>query len=413
MSPVTNSPSPHPPTSTRLTFPLVLVLFGTWGFCSGLNELLVADLRGLFSLSYGSATLIQSVYFGTAFLCAYPAGRLVRSLDYHKAMIAGLSVMACGSLCFLPVTFGSVFGLLLLPIAVLSAGSALLQTAAGPYVTLLGPESGAASRFSLALAFNSLGSAVAPMAGGLLLLGRTHHSLQGLRLPYAVLASGLFLLAAGVYWVRFPEPPQRQRGLTANPAPFILRHHRRLLYGVAAMTAYVGAEVAIGSLLINFLQLPGVLAYSPVHAATLAALYGGGAMLGRFAGAFWLARTPPLRLLAVAASLAMILVTVAAKVPGTPAAIALIAVGLCNSIMVPVLFTSSLQGLGPHTDEGAGLLVAALLGGALLPLLLGSLADRVGLQDSFFLLVPCYAVVAAYSFFGTPAPGPAGRESLG
>ena len=402
--------NPQSPTGVRGTFALVLGLFFTWGLCAALNDLLVADLRGLFHLSYRSATLVQSAYFGTAFLCAMPAARVLKRLRYHRSMTAGLAVMAAGSLLFLPVTFRGVFALLLVPVVVLSAGSTLLQTAAGPYVTMLGPERSAASRFSLALAVNSFGAAVAPAAGGFLLLGRRHASLQALRWPYAGLSLSLLLLAAVVRKAHFPDPapslaPRRGSAGGNHGLRWLLRE-RRLLGGVAAMTAYVGAEIAIGSLLINFLELPNVLASAPRHAATLAALYGAGAMLGRIGGVYLLKRLRPLRVAGCSALTAIILVAASAFGVGPSAAAALIAVGLCNSIMVPVIFTSALAGLGERTEEGAGLLVAALLGGALLPVVQGSLADRLGLQHSFLLLTIPYAGVAAYAgFYGWPKTG--------
>jgi FHS family L-fucose permease-like MFS transporter len=387
----------------RKMFAIIVVLFFTWGFLTALNDVLVADLRSIFHLSYRSATLVQFTFFSTCFVFSFPSSRFVTRLGYKVTMVIGLLIMSFAGLCFVYASTKSTFGSFLCALIAMAAGSTALQTAAGPYVSLLGEEASAASRFSLALGINSLGAMLAPSFGAWLILRNTAmraSQASDLRKPYGIIAVGLASLAVIILAVRFPPI----HPATAADHPYSGRYldllsQSRLILGVLTMFLYVGAEISIGSLLINFLHQPDTLALPLQRAAVLASLYGGGAMTGRFVGWALLKIHRPQRVLAISAALAAVLVCLSLLSTGALSAFTLLAVGLCNSIMVPVIFTTAISGLGPLTGKGSGLLVAALVGGALIPLSQGAIADHIGLHRSFLLPAVCYVAICAYGAF--------------
>jgi FHS family L-fucose permease-like MFS transporter len=382
-----------------------VTLFFTWGFLTSLNDVLVADLRSIFRLSYRSATLVQFTFFFSCFAFSFPSSRLVARFGYKSTMMVGLTIMAAGSLCFVGATAVAVFGCFLLALAVMACGSAALQTAAGPYVSLLGSEESASSRFSIALGINSFGAMLAPAFGSVFIL----HSQRGshlaqigeLVLPFVAIAAGLACLAAVLACLRLPaiEAAAPIESNVARGSYRVLLQHPRLIFGVLAMLLYVGAEIGIGSLLINFLGQPDTSGLTPQRAALWASFYGGGAMAGRLLAPLLFRRYRPQRVLSVAAVLAIALVAIAILFTGPLASCSLVAVGLCNSVMVPILFTTSIAGLGPLTGKGSGLLVGALIGGALLPVLQGAAADRIGLHRSFAIPAVCYLAILAYGVY--------------
>jgi len=319
----------------------------------------------------------------------------------------GLLVMTCGARCFVWASSAATFGFFLFALVVMASGSTVLQTAAGPYVSLLGTEELAPSRFSLALGVNSLGVMLAPGFGAIFLLHDAQLSsasqATSLRLPYLGIAAGLFCMAFLMLRVQVQtietstfagRSAITYRGLLAHP---------KLVFGVLAMFLYVGAEIAIGSLLINFLGQPDTLALRPQRASLLASLYGAGIMIGRFAAPLLLRKIRAQKLLSLAAAAAIVLIIVSILTSGALAAASLIAVGLCNSVMVPIIFTSSISGLGTLTGRGSGLLVAALVGGALIPLLQGVVADHIGLHASFLVPGACYLGVLGFGIYATDA----------
>jgi len=387
----------------RAAFVLIVVLFFTWGFLTSLNDVLVADLRSIFHLSYRSATLVQFTFFSSCFFFSFPSSRLVTSVGYKLTMIVGLIIMCLGALCFVHASGVTTFGFFLFALSVMAGGSTALQTAAGPYVSFLGTEESASSRFSIALGINSLGAMLAPGFGATFILHDVHLSsasqAASLRLPYLGIAVALLCVALVLLGARLPpiRTPASSIDTSIELASYRgLLRHPKLLFGVVAMLLYVGAEISIGSLLINFLGQADTSALAPRQAALLASLYGGGMMIGRCLAPLVLGRYRPQRVLSLAAALAVFLVLTSIVSAGKVASFSLIAVGLCNSIMVPVIFTTAISGLGALTAKGSGLLVAALVGGALIPVGQGTVADHIGLHRSFLVPAACYVAIFAY-----------------
>jgi FHS family L-fucose permease-like MFS transporter len=365
---------------SRAPLAIVTLLFFMWGLLTALNDVLIPHLKALYTLSYLQAMLVQFCFFGAYFLVSLPAGRLIQRLGYQGGAVAGLVVAAAGCLLFLPAFF------------VLAAGITLLQVAANPYVTALGDPRTASSRLTLTQAFNSLGTAVAPAVGVLILPAGESGSVQG---PYLALAAALLMLACFFALARLPRVAEEANPTTASAAA-VARANPHLLWGVVAIFLYVGAEVSIGSLLINFMQEAAGL--TAAAAAPYLSLYWGGAMLGRFIGVALMRFVAPGRLLALHAAAAVALIAIGVTTRGPVAMWALLAVGLCNSIMFPTLFSMAVHRLGPQTAQGSGLLCMAIVGGALLPLVQGHAADVIGLQASFGVPALCYAGIALYGW---------------
>ncbi|MDR7269429.1 FHS family L-fucose permease-like MFS transporter [Pelomonas saccharophila] len=377
--------------SSRAPLAIVTLLFFMWGLLTALNDVLIPHLKALYTLSYLQAMLVQFCFFGAYFLVSLPAGRLIQRLGYQRGAVAGLAVAAAGCLLFLPAASAG-YALFLFAFFVLAAGITVLQVAANPYVAALGDPRTASSRLTLTQAFNSLGTAVAPALGVLILPAGASGSVQG---PYLALAAALSMLAFFFALARLPRIADEATPTTLS-AVEVARSHPHLLWGVVAIFLYVGAEVSIGSLLINFMQEAAGL--SAAAAAPYLSLYWGGAMVGRFVGVGLMRLMAPGRLLAVHAALAVALIVVGATTHGLIAMWALLAVGLCNSIMFPTIFSMAVHRLGAQTAQGSGLLCMAIVGGALLPLLQGHAADVIGLQASFGVPALCYAGIAAYGW---------------
>jgi len=408
------------PRRDRLAFSVVTAVFFMWGFITVLNDVLVPHLKSVFSLDYTQAALIQFCFFGAYFLMSLPAGKVVALAGYKNSVIFGLIVTGIGALGFLPAASLLSYPLFLAALFVLASGITLLQVAANPYVSLLGPPHGASSRLNLSQAFNSLGTAIAPKFGGLLILAGTvltpialaqltpdqqiayrlqqAHSVQ---LPYLGLAATLFMLAFVVYLFHLPAVQGVEEADT-GPHPFrdALRH-RHLAFAVVAIFLYVGAEVSIGSFMINYISLPGIGSMPEAQAAGYVSLYWSGAMIGRFVGAALLRKVDSRKLLALFAAVAAVLVLSTMLTGGMLAVWSVVAIGLFNSIMFPTIFTLGIEGLGPLTGRGSSLLVMAIVGGALLPLAQGKLADLLGLHHAFVLPLLCYLYILFYAIKGS------------
>lgn len=424
-----SAPAPVPPGARPAAPPLrfalvaVTVLFLMWGFLTSLNDILIPHLRGLFALSYVQAALVQFTFFGAYFLVAFPAGRIVERAGYQRGIVTGLAVAGVGAALFYPAAGSASYPLFLGALFVLASGITVLQVSANPYVTVLGPPETASSRLNLTQAFNSLGTTLAPLVGGALILGGTAaggvagtaranaaaaHAVQG---PYMALAAALLVFAVVFAVLRLPRLGGGEAdadAATGADGGGSLRRAlgvRHLVLGAGAIFLYVGAEVAIGSFMVNFLGLPRVAGLAERSAAHYVSFYWGGALVGRFVGAALLQRVRPGALLAVAAAGAAALTALAVVSDGALAMWALLAVGLCNSIMFPTIFTLGIAGLGPLTGAGSSLLVMAIVGGALVPLAHGALADRVGLQAAFVLPAACYLYIVYYGLRGSRRAG--------
>ena len=381
----------------RAAFSLVLLLFFSWGFLTTLNDVLVTDFRSLFALSYRSATLVQFTFFFSCFVASFPCGALVGRVGHKATMLAGLAVMCLGALCFVGASTAAHFGAFLLAIVVMACGNTALQTAAAPYVSLMRPDASGASRFSLALAVNSMGSMLAPAFGAVFLLRpSTHLTPHSLGPPFAAIAAGLVGLSILVSRSHLPPLPGPIASAAGSSYASLLRQPR-FVFGVASTLLYVGAEIALGSLMINFLGQKDILAISAHKAAWLASIYWGGSMVGRFLGWALLKRISSPKVLAIVSTSAALLVFTAVLGSGWLSATCLLAVGLANSVMVPILYNLAIADLGPNTAKGAGMLVAALIGGAAIPFAQGAIADRIGLHRSFVLPALCYIAIATYA----------------
>lgn len=392
MNPISISASSTPAEGSRAPLAIVTLLFFMWGLLTALNDVLIPHLKALYTLSYLQAMLVQFCFFGAYFLVSLPAGRLIQRLGYQRGAVAGLVVAAVGCLLFLPAVSAG-YALFLFAFFVLAAGITVLQVAANPYVAALGDPRTASSRLTLTQAFNSLGTAVAPALGVLILPAAADGA--GVKGPYLALAVALLVLAGLFAIARLPRIADESTP-AATSAVAVARAHPHLLWGVVAIFLYVGAEVSIGSLLINFMQEAAGLAAA--QAAPYLSLYWGGAMVGRFVGVAVMRVMAPGRLLAVHAALAVALIAVGVTTHGPIAMWALLAVGLCNSIMFPTIFSMAVHRLGAQSAQGSGLLCMAIVGGALLPMVQGHLADVIGLQASFGVPALCYAGIAAFGW---------------
>ena len=410
-----------PAVSVNYTGPLAIVttLFFMWGFLTCLNDILVPHLKSIFDLNYSQAMLIQFAFFSAYFLFSIPWSRFMNRIGYHWTMVVGLLTMACGAFLFLPAASAASYGLFLTALLILAAGITGLQVAANPYVDLLGKPETASSRLDLTQAFNSLGTAIAPKIGGILILSAAPlastqlarlapQALQAyrvqqaasVRMPYAVIGTALVLLAILIATSKLPQIEAATTRIGEKADDSIWRH-RSLLFGAIGIFAYVGAEVSIGSFLVNYFGLPEIASLPAKTAAGYVSFYWGGAMIGRFVGALLLRRFRPASLLALCASVAAVLVTTSMILGGHAAMWSILSVGFFNSIMFPTIFTLGIAELGPLTGSGSGILNMAIVGGAILPLIQGVIADHIGLQHAFLVPVVCYLYILFYGLSGS------------
>jgi MFS transporter, FHS family, L-fucose permease len=398
---------------------IVTTLFFMWGFLTCLNDILIPHLKSIFELSYAKAMLIQFAFFSAYFLFSVPWSRVVNTIGYKTTMVVGLLTMAVGAFLFVPAASVVSYPLFLTALLILAAGITGLQVSANPYVDLLGKPETASSRLDLTQAFNSLGTTIAPKIGGLLILSSAPLAIEELhkltpqalhvyrvqqaasvKLPYTVIGIALLLLAVLIGISNLPkiESAARRPGEKANDS---IWNHPNLVYGAIGIFAYVGAEVSIGSFLVNYFGLPEIASLSAKTAAGFVSFYWGGAMIGRFLGAALLQHFKPGYLLALAAVIAGSLVTASMVFSGHIAMWSILAVGLFNSIMFPTIFSLGEAELGSLSGSGSGLLNMAIVGGAILPVIQGVIADYVGIHHAFVLPVICYLYILFYALNGS------------
>ena len=408
---------------------VLATVFFMWGFATVLNDILVPHLKAVFSLNYGQSLLIQFVFYLGYLLMSLPAAKLLERIGYKRSIIFGLLGMAVSALLFVPAAAFASFGVFLIALFFLASAITLLQVAANPYVAVIGPTNTASSRLNLVQAFNSAGTTVAPIFGGILILGRSAGGTaaggdvaltsaqraadaQAVELPYVLIAGVLVALALLVWRVRMPDlAAENRRAAREERKRQSLWHHPNLVFGVPAIFIYLIAEIGIGSTLVNFISLPEIGAMSHADAANYLTLFWGGAMAGRFLGAFAMRKVSGERVLALVSIGALVLCLTAVATKGTLAMWCLIAVGLCHSVMFPTIFTLGIRGLGPLTEEGSGLLIMAIAGGAL-SALQGVIADHIGLQLSYLLPAACYVYVLFYAIWGCRVKETLPKEEL-
>jgi FHS family L-fucose permease-like MFS transporter len=379
-------------------------LFFMWGLLTSLNDILIPHLKSVYNLTYVQAMMVNMAFFSGYFLLSVPAGALIRRTGYKAGAVIGLAVCAVGAALFYPAATSG-YALFLFALFVLAGGITILQVSANPYVTALGAPATASSRLNLTQAFNSLGTVVGPPLGGILILSHISAALdpnhmtaaervaqaQSVQGPYLALAATLAVLAILFAVIRLPIIRDADAA-TAAAAGSVLKQ-KRLMLGVLAIFLYVGAEVSIGSFLINYLGDAGIAGLSADTAAKYVAYYWGGAMVGRFVGSAVMRTISPGKVLAFNAAMCIALLVATTFGHGHFAMWAVLLVGLFNSIMFPTIFSMAVHELGPLTSQGSGLLVMAIAGGALVPVIQAQAADVIGLQTSFLIPAVCYAYI--------------------
>jgi FHS family L-fucose permease-like MFS transporter len=396
-------------------------VFFIWGFATVLNDTLVPHFKSAFGLNYSQSLLVQLAFYLGYFIMGLPAAKVLERTGYKLAVVLGLLGMAVSAAAFVPAALLESYAMFLVALFLLASSITLLQVAANPYVAVIGSPQTASSRLNLVQAFNSLGTTLAPLFGAYLIFGRsasgTAHGAAALsmnqraddihtvELPYVLIAAVLLALALLVWRVRLPDlGKETRRAARSERARHSLWRHRNLVFGVPAIVLYMICEIGIGSTLVNFISRPEIGGMTHQQAGNYTVFYWGGAMVGRFVGAWLLRWISPGRLLAAVSIGALGLAGIAITSSGQVAMWCLIAVGLCHSIMFPTIFTLGIRGLGPLTEEGSGLLIMAIAGGALAELQ-GRLADHVGLQLSYLLPWACYLFILFYAVWGSHPTG--------
>jgi len=424
------------PKSYRSSFILLTTLFFLWGFITVLVDSLIPRLRELFTLTYFQAGLVQFAFFGAYFLLSIPASYILSKIGYKKGIILGLLTMAAGCLLFYPAASYRVFGIFMLAYFILAGGMTILQVAANPFVAVLGSEDGASSRLNLSQAFNSLGTAIAPAVGALFILSdtiKTEDEIAALteiakdsylaseasavQTPFLGLALFIGLIAVVFLFAKLPKMiSETETGTYAEAFK-----NKNLMLGVLGIFFYVGAEVAIGSYLVNYfldMNLVDVIKENELMKSiaegilnsgitendnkaivgVFVTFYWSGAMIGRFVGSYLTRIMKPGKVLGIFATIAILLILISISTTGLVSMWSILAVGLFNSIMFPTIFTLSIDGIGELKPKGSGLLCTAIVGGALIPPLYGYLTDQIGFKTALFFIIICYSYILWFGY---------------
>jgi FHS family L-fucose permease-like MFS transporter len=399
-------------------------LFFMWGFLTCLNDILIPHLQNVFELNYFESMLVQFTFFLAYFLISLPSGKLVERVGYKKGIVIGLITAGIGTLIFYPAAGLRSYPVFLLAFFILASGITLLQVAANPYVTILGKPETASSRLNLTQAFNSLGTTVAPYFGSLLILSTAVKTAEELskmspaeveaykaaeaaavQYPYLGLAAVLFIIAGIFAVIKLPQIEASTVQSTDGNSNYDEIHesawgYKHLLLGAIGIFVYVGAEVAIGSFLVKyFVTLDSSMI--EMEAGKMVSFYWGGAMVGRFIGSAVQRKIKPGTVLGFNAIVASLLVLTSMLTNGKFAMWSILLVGLFNSIMFPTIFSLAIRGLGKHTGQASGILCMAIVGGAIIPVIQGLIADSIGIHHAFILPVLCYLFIAYYGFKGS------------
>ena len=423
--------------SYRSAFIFLTILFFLWGFITVLVDSLVPRLKDVFEMSYAKTVLVQFAFFTAFFVVSVPAGAILTKIGYKKGIVLGLATMAIGCLLFYPAAEYRNFTVFLAGYFILAGGITVLQVAANPYVALLGTEESASSRLNLSQAFNSLGTTIAPVVGALFLLSDSVKSSEEINLlsdvdkiayyaaeagtvqtPFLFIAAFIGLLALVFAFIDLPKVMKE----SPKGGYLSLLKNKLMLLGALGIFVYVGAEVAIGSFLVNYfddMNLAVIVAENDMMmniANTIAStfnktfsnsdpksllavfviFYWGGAMVGRFIGAYLTKIMPAGRVLSIFALLAVLMIAISINTEGLISMWSILAVGLFNSIMFPTIFTLTLDGLGDLKAQASGLLCMAIVGGAIIPFAFGSLIDEFGFKTAFMLTILCYLYILYY-----------------
>jgi FHS family L-fucose permease-like MFS transporter len=394
----------------------VMGLFFIFGGITSLNDVIIPKLKELFTLNYTQAMLVQFCFFTAYLVIGIPGAKLVKKIGYMRGAVAGLLTMMVGCLLFIPASQNAVYGLFLFALFVLASGVVIVQVVANPLISLLGKPETTHSRLTFAQAFNSLGTTVFPIVGSILILGslatmkaedlsgaeldayRTAES-QAIVHGYLGIAVAL-LVVAGAVWMFRNRLQGEKHEASAGLAGLDLLKRPRFGFGALCIFLYVGAEVSIGSLIVNYLMQPGVMGLAEQAAGKLIGLYWGGAMVGRFIGSGLMRVISPGKLLGFVAVGAIALILISINTTGVVSGYSLLAIGLMNAIMFPTIFSLASEKLGSRAADGSGIINVAIFGGAVVPLATGALADLTGsLATALLLPALCYAVIAAFGYY--------------
>jgi FHS family L-fucose permease-like MFS transporter len=424
--------------SNKSAFIFLTTLFFLWGFITVLVDSLVPRLKDVFEMSYAKTVLVQFAFFVAFFVFSLPAGFLLSKIGYKKGIVLGLLTMALGCLLFYPAASYRAFPVFLIGYFTLAGGITILQVAANPYVALLGSEEGASSRLNLSQAFNALGTTIAPVVGALFLLSDSVKTSQEIALlstiekidyyvaeaetvqtPFILIAASIAVLALIFGFIKLPKVMEE----SPKGGYLKLLKNKGMLMGALGIFVYVGAEVSIGSFLVNYfsemnlapvvsqnetmMEIANTIAstfnktFSDADPKSLLGIfvifYWGGAMIGRFVGAYLTKIMTPGKVLTIFAFSAIVMILISINTVGLISMWSILAVGLFNSIMFPTIFTLSLEGLGDLKAQASGLLCMAIVGGAIIPFIFGSLIDDFGFKTAFILTISCYGYIL---FFG-------------
>jgi FHS family L-fucose permease-like MFS transporter len=390
-------------------FITVAILFFIFGFITNLNMALVPHLRNIFDLPYALAMLAESAFFLAYLAFSSAASKLIEAIGYKKTMVVSLFIQVVGCLLFVPAAKLVNFPLFLTAVFVVGAGVTTLQTSANPYVAILGPEHSAPARLTLAQALNSLGGTIAPLVAGAYILtdpsavatkAAVANTVRG---PYIAIAGGLLILGITVAFLHLPQITQTQEFRPAREGDALLSRsiwsYRHTVLGALGIFFYVGVEVGLASIAVNYFKTQGV--DSLKTASFLVALYWGGALIGRLLGSWVLTKVNPRALLGFFGLAATLFVFVSMFSSGLVAIWAVVICGFFNSIMFPNIFALGIAGLGPMTSKGSGLIMTAVVGGAIVPYLIGKAADQIGIQHALIIPAICYLYIAFYGFVGS------------
>ena len=407
----TRSTPPTAQASPNYTGPFitVAVLFFIFGFITNLNMALVPHLRSIFDLEYAWAMLAESAFFLAYFVFSSPTSKLIESIGYKRTMVVSLFIQVVGCLLFVPAAKLVSFPLFLTAVFVVGAGVTALQTAANPYVAILGPEHSAPVRLTLAQALNSLGGAIAPLVAGAFILtdpaamaskAAIANTVRG---PYIAIAAGLLILGIAVTFMHLPHIAHTQEFRPGKEGDAVLSRsiwsYRHTVLGAVGIFLYVGVEVGLASIAVNYFKTQGV--DSAKTASFLVSLYWAGALVGRLLGSWVLTKIKSGKLLGGFGFAAALLLAVSMGSSGQVAIWTLVLCGFFNSIMFPNIFALGIAGLGPMTSKGSGLIMTAVVGGAVIPFLIGVAADKMGIQRAFVIPILCYLFIAYYGLWGS------------
>ena len=392
-----------------LPFVIVTALFFIFGFITNLNMSLVPHLKAVFTLGFGWAMLVESAFFLAYFVFSSPTSKLIETIGYKRTMVVSLFIQVVGCLLFIPAAKLVSFPLFLTAIFVVGAGVTALQTSANPYVSILGPEGSSSIRLNLAQAFNSIGGTAAPFVAGAYILndlGPNATQMQvadTVRIPYILIAAALLLLGLALAFMHLPHIAQTQEFRPGKEGDPILSRsiwsYKHTVLGALGIFFYVGVEVGLASIAVNYFLSQGI--STAKTASFLVSLYWGGALVGRLLGAGIMTRVKAGKLLGIFGFTAAVLIAISMVTSGTVAIATLVLCGFFNSVMFPNIFTLGIAGLGPMTSKGSGLIMTAVVGGAIIPPLIGLLADRMSIQQSFIVPIICYLYIAYYGLWGS------------